>query len=40
MEIERTANLANALAASSVSRQGTDGIPEKELITDILKAQK
>ena len=39
-DIERAAFMANALAASSVSQQGTNGIPKKELITEILEVQK
>jgi sugar/nucleoside kinase (ribokinase family) len=40
MEIERSASLGNALGAYSVSQLGTDGIPEKDIITEILRVQK
>ncbi len=40
MTIERSALLANALAAVSVRRTGTDGIPEKWEITETIRAHK
>ena len=40
MTVERSARLANELAAASVSKSGTDGIPEIREITETIKVHK